>query len=254
MRRHLFSPVSSGPSASQQYPSHRDSLPRADASRHIFSWDELYLQERSNYATDPSDEGTVWFEDSSAEDKILSYLTEKPQLSLPSTRFLDLGTGNGHLLFSLRDDACFEGDLVGIDYSHQSIELARQIAERRDSRGIRFAQWDMLNDEPGPWLEECGGPFDVVLDKGTFDAISLSSDLDVEGRRSCESYAGRVAPLVKDGGLLLVTSCNWTEEELRSWLESPETQFEFLESIPYPTFAFGGKQGQTVCSVVFRRT
>ena len=53
--------------------------------------------------------------------------------------------------------------------------------------------------------------FDVILDKGTYDAISLDP-LGAEEKRS--KYIRSVSALLADGGIFLVTSCNWTREEL----------------------------------------
>jgi EEF1A lysine methyltransferase 2 len=98
--------------------------------------------------------------------------------------------------------------------------------------------------------------FDVVLDKGTFDAISLAEerlggDADGEGKRLCEGYKDRILPLVKEGGLFLVTSCNWTEEELRRWFGGGELAFE--TGLRYRSFRFGGREGQSISSVCFRK-
>lgn len=168
--------------------------------------------------------------------------------------------------------------MVGLDYSTTSVELARNILDRRNSEGesgsnddaecfsnasadrapdehrehrpIRFEVFDILRGSPEPWLED---GFDLALDKGTFDAVSLSSDhVDAQGRRGCEVYAERVTRLVRKGGYLVVTSCNWTVEELRAWIEVPG-MLEFGETIDFPVFEFGGVKGQTVSTVCFRR-
>lgn len=144
-----------------------------------------------------------------------------------------------------------------MDYSAASVELARRVAERKElgeggggggSAGlVEFRVWDILGE--GDELEET---FDVVLDKGTFDAVSLSDEVDGAGRRVCEGYRERVERLVKGGGgILVITSCNWTEEELRGWFEGGELVFE--GRIEYPRFSFGGQTGQSVSSVCFRR-
>ena len=54
--------------------------------------------------------------------------------------------------------------------------------------------------------------FDLCLDKGTYDAISLDPD-NAEMKRKC--YQQSVLSLLKSGGLLLLASCNWTEDELK---------------------------------------
>ncbi|EPS35675.1 hypothetical protein H072_10933 [Dactylellina haptotyla CBS 200.50] len=225
-------------------------------------WDSLYALELTNHSANPDDVGTIWFSDSDCESRIYQYLTSD-SLSLPSTStFLDVGTGNGHLLFSLLEDGDFEGDgMVGVDYSEGSVELARNIAEQTpEAAGVKFLRLDVIQDTPelaffGERIAEEGG-FDVILDKGTFDAISLSDQLleDGTGRRIYEVYPEKVAKWVKpDSGILLVTSCNWTEEELVKKMTVEGSGLEVKGRIKYPEFTFGGKKGSTVCSVAFQR-
>lgn len=145
--------------------------------------------------------------------------------------------------------------MLGIDYSAASVSLATRLAAESGygEDEVGFKEWDILAD--GGWRE---GEFDVVLDKGTFDAVSLNAETDAEGRRMCEGYAGKVVGMVKKGGRFLVTSCNWTEEELRGWFEGKggaegERGFEWEGKVEYPRFRFGGKMGQSVSGVCFRR-
>lgn len=176
------------------------------------------------------------------------------------TSFLDIGTGNGHMLFALLD-AGWVGPMVGVDYSLQSIELAEAVFECRIPidipMNVTFKQYDILSGKDFPRIlgVDVGSGFDVVLDKGTFDAISLSSERDSSGRHVCESYGSCVLPLVKNGGLFIITSCNWTEEELRGWFEGKEGHhqpyFKLKDRLRYPQFTFGGKSGQSVVTLVF---
>ncbi|OLN81807.1 Protein-lysine N-methyltransferase EFM4, partial [Colletotrichum chlorophyti] len=256
-------------------------------------WSNLYTTELTNHASDPSDRGTVWFDDSDAESKLLTYLEDLTEsapfdhsLRQSDASFLDLGCGNGSLLFALRDEG-WEGRALGVDYAPESVELARRIAAQRtadaatnkededmnndnekreegleedgDVKEPEFQEWDLLN---GPWETVLNGPqsqgWDVVLDKGTFDAICLSDEKDAQGRRICEGYRGRVLRLVKPGGLLLITSCNWTEEELKAWFEGPASEgdvgrFVAVGKVEYPSFTFGGAKGQTISSLCFQR-
>ncbi|GAB7351199.1 hypothetical protein MBLNU459_g1639t1 [Dothideomycetes sp. NU459] len=222
-------------------------------------WDDAYARELNNHAEDAQDEGTIWFDDSGAEEKVverLDALEEQRLLSRQDARILDLGTGNGHMLFSLEEEG-WEGELVGVDYSEASVQLARQIAKQRhddadggDAEAARFEQWDILNEQPGAWLQ---AGFDAVLDKGTFDAISLSSETDAQGRRICETYRDRVTPLIKKGGLMIITSCNWTKEEVLNWFVVSGGELEFFDEAKYPTFRFGGQEGQSVCTLIFRK-
>jgi EEF1A lysine methyltransferase 2 len=178
---------------------------------------------------------------------------------MPPSRFLDLGTGNGHMLFRLRqpeddDEEAWLGDMVGVDYSEASVSLARKIAEqRRDEQGdpgaLRFECWDLLEAAAGDWL---GDGFDIVLDKGTFDAISLMGSQN-EPTHPCQRYRQRVAPLVRPGCFLIVTSCNWTKDELRNWLAPSDSEFAYFDEARYPTFTFGGQTGQSIVTLVFQR-
>lgn len=264
---------------------------------------------------DPS-ELESWFDDVGAPAKTLAFLTDasfplSPQYlstldddDSPKTRttaaaaaaqnhptVLDLGTGNGSALFSLRLEGGYRGRMVGVDYSRQSIELARRlwrqyadsppssssssrVSSQKVAGAISFEELDLIHDDPTssqlPWWPTTEGGFDLVLDKGTFDAISLSSatvhdpvsNLD---RRVCELYPAKVARMVKPGGFLLVTSCNWTEEEVVRWFTGSESdagsgderarrvRLEVYNRIRYPIFEFGGQKGQGVASVCFRR-
>jgi len=165
------------------------------------------------------------------------------------------------MLFLLREEGSFRGRMVGVDYSEQSVLLARGVAAQKglgEEDEVVFERWDVMKQEPGRWARGRGRDggqeeegFGIVLDKGTFDAISLSGEVDAGGRRVCEGYKGRVEGLVRRGGYLLVTSCNWTEGELRGWLEGGELVFH--GRIGYPSFAFGGRTGQSISSVCFRR-
>lgn len=355
-----------------------------------------------NHAADPHDIGTVWFDDSDAEVRVVAFLDsrlrpddgrrtptvdaeedeeedeEKGQhrrrkggsakplssvgLDKATTSFLDLGCGNGSLLFALRD-AGWRGRMAGVDYSPGSVELARRVARwrmksrrgsadgaaaegdddadgegedgtaqelirvetvhlgegeekntKKDDDGdagstsplvapdVNFMVWDVLNGpldtvldplaersfssssdpsfmHPSSSAAEIPGftgatrGWDVVLDKGTFDAMSLSADTDAQGRPVYESYRGRVLACLRPGGLFVVTSCNWTEAELGRWFATGSREsgaeatdmsskletaaagtggwFEQAGRVEYRSFNFGGVKGQTVSTVCF---
>jgi len=98
--------------------------------------------------------------------------------------------------------------------------------------------------------------FDLILDKGTFDAISLCPEEAEEKKRF---YIDFVKTALKrtssDGGggvegvgVFCLTSCNWTEEEL---VRMFDPYFDLKDRIEFPSFQFGGKTGSTVTSLVF---
>ena len=207
----------------------------------------------------------MWFDDSDAEAKILDFLenfAETENLPKEDAAFLDLGCGNGSLLFALRDED-WTGRALGVDYSPKSIALARQIAATKQAEAeeedpstlVEFEEWDVINGTFSTVLngKQADG-WDVVLDKGTFDAICLSDEKDDQGRRLCEGYRDRVLQLVKKGGIFLVTSCNWTETELKTWFERRDAEkFEVVGKVEYRTFTFGGAKGQTISTLCFRK-
>lgn len=89
--------------------------------------------------------------------------------------------------------------------------------------------------------------FDLAHDKGTYDAISLDP---VDPKLKREKYIKNVAEMLNNGGLLVITSCNWVEKELVAQFEGV---FELKEVIPTPTFKFGNKVGNVVTSIVFQK-
>ena len=214
-------------------------------------------------------------------------------------RILDVGTGNGHMLFALREQG-WQAEMVGVDYSEQSVELARRIdlqrCRERDEpsepselsepveRGgpskatgssepteqsqrstspapykpITFTHYNILTPaKPSHTSHTSPSPrsFDFILDKGTFDAISLSPEPISEGnrRRGCEVYGSRVAHLMREGGFLVVVSCNWTEGELEGWICGGEDQLDVYGRVKFPSFEFGGVKGQAVSCLCFRK-
>ncbi|CDK28070.1 unnamed protein product [Kuraishia capsulata CBS 1993] len=221
----------------------------------VFSWDDFYAKEKSNFESNPEDTGECWFDDSDAEAKMIQFLSDKIgelEAISDSSRICDLGTGNGHLLFELRNEG-FEGPLVGVDYSERSVEFATKVATAEDFENVTFSQCDILSPDH-PFFEEIrasSGEFDILLDKGTLDAIALSEDLyENNTKRGHLVYPKCVAPLLKKGGIALITSCNFTTEELIS-IMTTDGLYEVWDKVNYPTFQFGGIQGSTVCTIAF---
>lgn len=161
--------------------------------------------------------------------------------------------------------------MLGVDYSPQSVALANQIlASDEDSsnprrQNLAFREWDILNDPLNAILDspQTRG-WDIVHDKGTFDAISLSDASDARGRRVCEGYRDRALGLVREGGYFIITSCNWTEPELKAWfapseggddddVSSDSPRFVLDGRVEYRTFSFGGVKGQPVTTLCFRK-
>ncbi|KAM0750105.1 S-adenosyl-L-methionine-dependent methyltransferase [Meredithblackwellia eburnea MCA 4105] len=207
-------------------------------------WDNVYDREVKVFK-ELGDEGEVWFGESSADDMV-EWVSE----NLPSSvSILDVGCGNGDLLFRLHD-AEYE-NLFGIDYSPASITLARSIAHKRCPALVEaFEVRDIISTPAGLEKDKWG----CVCDKGTYDAICLSDEeVEVEGgrRKLMELYPERVADLVAKDGIFLITSCNWTKTELEKAFINSQTGFKYHSHIPRSSFTFGGATGQTITTVAF---
>lgn len=143
--------------------------------------------------------------------------------------------------------------MLGIDYSEGAVALGRAYAGSRGCHAIEFRLGDVLDPTA------CFPTASLVIDKGTFDAISLASpsgsheDRRLAIARLSASVKKTLRKILSTEGasLFMITSCNWTKSELLS-LFSPE--FSFYDEVEHPSFAFGGKRGQTVTTIVFRHS
>ena len=96
------------------------------------SWDDAYKKEMENFE-DHGDEGEVWFGEE-AMDRVFRWM-DKNGVDKAS-RVLDLGCGNGVACIEM---ACEDfADVTGVDYSHDAVKLAQQIAKARDVNNIKF--------------------------------------------------------------------------------------------------------------------
>ncbi|MFQ6633988.1 hypothetical protein Gotur_012295, partial [Gossypium turneri] len=156
-------------------------------------------------------------------------------------------------------------DLTGTDYSEGAIDLAQSLADRDGFSNIKFLVDDILETK----LDR---QFQLVMDKGTLDAIGLHPDGPIKRIMYWDSVSKLLAP----GGILVITSCNHTKDELVQEVENfnqrniaisqepsatkdQETHrdhppFRYLNHVrTYPTFMFGGSVGSRVATVAFLR-
>ncbi|XP_008800933.2 EEF1A lysine methyltransferase 2 isoform X2 [Phoenix dactylifera] len=241
-------------------------------------WDASYAEDLANFR-EHGHGGEIWFgvevmdtvatwtknlcENMSqgrnvADDSNFKSESSKAFKDLSSCSVLDLGTGNGLLLQKLAKQGF--SDLMGTDYSEGAISLARNLAIRDGFPQINFLVDDVLETK----LDR---KFHVVMDKGTLDAIGLHPDGPVKRIMYWESVSNLVAP----GGILVITSCNNTKDELLLEAEnfnkrrrtaedldqeagSGAAVFRYLDHVrTYPTIMFGGVEGSRVCTVAFLR-
>lgn len=122
-----------------------------------------------------------------------------------SPTILEIGSGNGTLLFSLVEAGYEASHLAGADYSPDAVKLSRMIAASREGcEEISFSTCDFLAEVPNKLEGQGEDGWDLLLDKGTYDAIALG-EKDESGRSPVEGYPLRAARLLKKGGHFLIT-------------------------------------------------
>lgn len=140
-------------------------------------------------------------------------LTHTPPTPDPAPSILEVGSGNGNLLFALACAGYPPSRLAGIDYSPDAVALSSSVAESRgvEFKEIVFAEADFLDERerrtgmPRVSGMRAGEGWDVVMDKGTYDAIALSENVDANGDRVYRRYPLRIAEILKPGGYFLIT-------------------------------------------------
>ncbi|KAK4048992.1 Protein-lysine N-methyltransferase efm4 [Microbotryomycetes sp. JL221] len=151
-------------------------------------WDSVYERECKTFQ-EIGDEGEVWFGEDSADKMVQWVERHVPDTATP---ILDVGTGNGQLLFALAEAGYTS--LTGVDYSAPSTQLAQSIAVAREVEPRpTFITGDILSQSA-----RIEGVTDrqwrLITDKGTMDAICLS-DEQHDGRRIGQLYpAAAISP------------------------------------------------------------
>jgi SAM-dependent methyltransferase len=142
-------------------------------------------------------------------EKMVDWVVDQYPISTDSTEspsILELGCGNGILLFAVHEAGYDPKKIYGVDYSEGAISLAKSIASKKeteDATSIQLTVRDFLTEDLCRDDNTSGG-WDLILDKGTFDAISLGKH-DEGGRAPHWQYPQRLSALMKPGGRFLIT-------------------------------------------------
>ncbi|XP_039281415.1 EEF1A lysine methyltransferase 2 isoform X2 [Nilaparvata lugens] len=171
-------------------------------------WVEHYKTEVENFK-EYGDVGEIWFGNSTLRD-VIKWFQSNSKVNHDEP-IIDLGCGNGMTLINLAKLGYT--NLTGVDYSQEAIDLASSIMDGHQLSGIKYQVADLITDNDVTSL----GVFKAVFDKGTYDAISLSPN-DALTKR--DAYRNNVCKLLMESGLFVITSCNWTENELKHFFSS----------------------------------
>lgn len=221
-------------------------------------WDKHYELELRNYEED-GDEGEIWFGKGLSK-KIVKWIHQHlPRESNSAISILDVGCGNGYLLYTLAEMLNQEDkiNLFGLDYAINSVELCRKIlVDKNMTERINIDQCDFLDHKQ---IKNMFGDrkFDFIVDKGTFDAICLLAD-DSSLLHTKTRFMESLYLLVDYKSIFILASCNHTEEELKELLTidcQNRLNSEVIDTIETPKIKFGGVQGSQVSCIIvqFRR-
>jgi SAM-dependent methyltransferase len=156
------------------------------------------------------------FGEDSVEKMVDWTLQNVPITSYP--RILEIGSGNGRLLFALHEAGYAASHLSGIDYSPDAVKLARMVAVARSQNSEQVTSFhvcDFISELPPPPPPAGPAPsrqldadvqrlWDLLLDKGTYDAIALREE-DESGRCPVAVYPVRASKLLRENGYFLIT-------------------------------------------------
>ena len=198
---------------------------------------------------DHGDEGEIWF-GKAVERRVIDWIKNNFKETAYEPKILDLGCGNGH--FTLKLIEAGWKNVAALDYSENAVELAKKLVGF-DVNDDRIFKADILN--PSTLPSKHYKTFDLIVDKGTFDAISLNPDFEGLEKVSktkiiADAFKNTLKNLLaKEDSLFIITSCNWTSQELEQ-IFGPE--FKPIGEVTHTKFMFAGKSGQDVSTIIFK--
>lgn len=231
-------------------------------------WEDHYKQELANFA-DSGEDGDVWFGRGLSRkicDWALKHLLAH-KLSDQRVNIIDIGCGNGFLVFTLLNmigqalksqPPSDKIQVTGIDYSRSAVELANKILSTMTLCGVpEIKQCDFLNQEElKSIVGREGKRYNILIDVGTYDAICLiASESEEKLTRSKYQYMRSIYSIAHRTSIFILASCNHTEEELLPVLEYEkpnDLKIEILDRIETPKLQFGGKVGSQVTCLILQ--
>lgn len=205
------------------------------------SWDTVYSREVETFE-DLGDVGEIWFGEDTME-KVVAWIDSCEDVQHENS-IIDVGCGNGMMCIELHKLGYT--DLTGVDYSECAVMLAKSVSRNEGFEDITYEVGDLIRDIDQNPCTCLTRKYKVVIDKGTYDAISLKPDDPLLAR---QAYKKTIKHLMNKDSLFSLTSCNWTKDELVDFFKE---DFTLHSQIPFKTIQFGGQTGSTVTSLIFK--
>lgn len=210
-------------------------------------WDKCYETESDNYK-DFGDFGEIWFGIKNSL-KIIEWIDR--HIDKENDLVLDIGCGNGLVVIQLAKKGFKQ--LFGVDYSSNSIQLCKQIAQKElktEEKLINFEVIDILCDTFESNSCIFNQKFNCIIDKGTYDAICLMPNIDINTIR--QKYINSILRLISKNSIFIIMSCNWTKDQLHKHLMLNQL-FVLIHEFQTPVFCFAGKAGNPVTGLVLKK-
>jgi SAM-dependent methyltransferase len=214
-------------------------------------WDTFYSQEINQFKNNTDLIGEIWF-GKQVHKKILSYINENYG-SDKNFKILDVGCGNAAFLLKL--SKLGYSNLYGMDYSEKSIELAQEIINEKSKKNENMKNIILFQDDIKNGKKLDSSDFDLIHDKGTFDAFMSSKENKSEEYIQYILNYCKISNDIKNSSILIITSCNFSKPELIKFFDNKEGDkniFTFANEIPHKSFTFGGQSGQPVTTLIYR--
>ena len=203
-------------------------------------WEEAYSQEIEQFHNNNGELGDIWF-GKSLQKKINFYIEQNfPDKNIT---LLDVGCGNGVFLYKLAKKGYL--NLYGIDYSSQSIKFANEILNKKGEKHNKKYKINLYQEDINNKGNDINIKFDIIHDKGSMDAYLMNKS------NTLENYYKYILSYSKNNTYFIITSCNNTREELRN-IFPEEKGFKYVNEIKNKTFSFGGQEGQTAATQIYK--
>ena len=135
-------------------------------------WNEAYKQEIEQFKNNGNELGDIWF-GKALQKRLVNYILKNyPDKNI---KIFDVGFGNGVFLYKLAKKGYT--NLYGIDYSPDSLQLAKMIIESKEKKHGKEFKIHLYCEDINTSNKIINETFDVIHDKGSFDAYMMNKKI-----------------------------------------------------------------------------